>query len=225
MSSSSSDGVREVGLGEGRARPLQRAVDRGDARLEQLRRLARLPLQDLAEDERGSLLRRQVLQRCDEGEPQRLALLRELVRRRQRRDPGHLRQLREVLEERLLCGPEIHRPRPALAARERVEANVCRDPVQPRLERRAALEPLERPPGAQHRLLHGVLGVEGRAEHAVAVAGELAPVLLEGVGRGGLDGGHDRHPRQGASSRQSAAARSSSSISIFVIFSIAAMTR
>ena len=123
------------------------------------------------------------------------------------------------------AGPEIHRPRAALAARERVEADVRRDPVQPRLERRAALEPLERPPGAQHRLLHGVLGVEGRAEHAVAVAGELAPVLLEGLGRGGLDGGHDRHPRQGASSRQSAAARSSSSISIFVIFSIAAMAR
>ena len=66
---------------ERRACALQRTVDRGDARLEQLRRLARLPLQDLAEDERGPLLRRQVLQRCDEGEPQRLALLRELVRR------------------------------------------------------------------------------------------------------------------------------------------------
>ena len=135
------------------------------------------------QDERGPLLRRQVLERGDEGEPQRLALLGELVGRRQRRDPGHLRELGEVLEQRLLRRAEVHRPRAPLAAGERVEADVRRDPVQPRLERRAALEPVERPPGAHHRLLHRVLGVEGRAEHAVAVAGQLAAVLLELGGR------------------------------------------
>ena len=54
---------------ERRARPLQRAVDRGHACLEQLRGLGGLPLQDLAEDESGPLLRRQVLQRRDEREP------------------------------------------------------------------------------------------------------------------------------------------------------------
>ena len=35
------------------------------------------------------------------------------------------------------------------------------------------------PPGPDHRLLHGVLGLEGRAEHPVAVAGQLPAVLLE----------------------------------------------
>jgi hypothetical protein len=35
------------------------------------------------------------------------------------------------------------------------------------------------PPGAEHRLLHGVLGLEGRGEHPVAVAGQLPAVLLE----------------------------------------------
>src|SRR6185437_12273415 len=95
-------GGRRVRRRQRRAGALQRTVDRGDARLQQLRRLARLPSQDLAEDERGPLLRGQVLQGGDEREAQRVALLGELLRRRQRRDPGHLRQLREVFEERLL---------------------------------------------------------------------------------------------------------------------------
>ena len=164
-------------------------------------------------------------ERGDEREAQGVALLRELVRRRERGDPGHLRQLGEVLEQRLLRRPEIHRPRPALAPGERVVADVRRDPVQPRLERRAALEPVERAPRAHHRLLHRVLGVERRAEHAVAVAGQLAAVLLEGLGRGGLGCGHDRHPRQAADSRQPAAARSSSAMSILTICSMAAITR
>jgi len=80
----------------------------------------------------------------------------------------------------------------ALAAGERIEANVRRDPVQPRLERRATLEAIERAPGPDHGLLHRVLGVEGRAEHAVAVAGELAAVLFQLV-RANLGGGSRRH--------------------------------
>ena len=54
---------------------------------------------------------------------------------------------------------EIHRPRPSLAALEHVEADVRRDPVEPRAKRRAALEAVVRTPGPDERLLHGVLGV------------------------------------------------------------------
>lgn len=58
---------------EGRSRPLQGAVHRCDARLEQLRHLGRLPAQHLAEDEDGALAGRQVLERGDERELDRLA--------------------------------------------------------------------------------------------------------------------------------------------------------
>ena len=53
--------------------PLQRAVDAGDRRVEQLGDLAGLPLQDVAQDQHGALLGRQVLQGGDEGETDRLA--------------------------------------------------------------------------------------------------------------------------------------------------------
>ena len=40
-------------------------------------------------------------------------------------------------------------------------------------------KPVDAAPGPHHRLLHGVLGLEARAEHPVAVAGQLPPVRLE----------------------------------------------
>ena len=55
-----------------RARPLESAVDRCLARVEQLRHLAGLPAQRVAEDQHGALLRRQVLQRGDERQLERL---------------------------------------------------------------------------------------------------------------------------------------------------------
>ena len=64
----------------------------------------------------------------------------------------------------------------------------------PPRQRAAALQPVQRPPGADHRLLHGVLGVEGRAEHAVAVPGQLATVFeqagVELTGGADRDAGH-----------------------------------
>src|SRR5262249_58805612 len=63
---------------ERRARPLERAVDRGDARLEQLRDLVRAPAQRLTQDQHRPLLRREMLKRGDERQSERLALLREL---------------------------------------------------------------------------------------------------------------------------------------------------
>src|SRR5205085_12376158 len=61
---------------------------------------------------------------------------------------------------------------------------------------RPALEAVEVAPGAHHRLLDGVVGLEGRAEHPVAVASQLPAVLLE-VLEGDLTGGlrSSRHGR------------------------------
>src|SRR5262249_6638644 len=67
---------------------------------------------------------------------------------------------------------------PLLAA-QHVEADVRCDAIEPGPEGGAAFEAVEPAPRAHHRLLHGVLGVEGRAEHPVAVARQLPAVALE----------------------------------------------
>ena len=185
----------ELGLGahadvtrfERRPGALESAVHRRDAGLEQLCDLSRLPAQDFAEDQNRPLARRQVLQRRHEREPDRLVRDGDLRRvafgcdgaGRKRLDPGHLRQGVQVRLDRLARRPEIHGPRPALAGVQHVEAHVRRDPVEPRAQRCTALEAVETSPGAEQGLLHGVLGLERRAEHSVAVGGELRTVLFE----------------------------------------------
>ena len=67
-------------LRHGLASSLQRAVGSGHAELEQLGALRRLPAEDLAEDQHGALLRRQVLERGDERQPDRLAGDRDICR-------------------------------------------------------------------------------------------------------------------------------------------------
>ena len=75
---------------------------------------------------------------------------------------------------------QVHRPGPALAAVQHVEADVAwrsgratsAGPTRP--SNRSMLRQAR-----TMRLLHRVLGLERRAEHAVAVPGQLDPVLLE----------------------------------------------
>src|SRR5262249_50246797 len=94
---------------------------------------------------------------------------------------------------------------PALAVAEHVQADVGRDPVEPRAKRRPPLEAVERAPRPHHRLLHRVLGLERGSEHAIAVSGELATVLLEqrlelfsGLSAAGCDFDmHGSYPRPG----------------------------
>ena len=93
---------------------------------------------------------------------------------------------------------EVHRASATLLAAQHVEADVRCDAIQPGPQRGAALERVVGLPRPDHRLLHGVLGLEPRAEHAVAVGDQLAAVLLElaiqrqrrRVGGGGGDIGH-----------------------------------
>ena len=100
----------------------------------------------------------------------------------------------QVLDDRRAGGPEIHRPRPPLAAVEHVEADVRRDAVEPGAQRRAALEAVVRAPRANEGLLHGVLGVD-RPEHPVAVRRQFDAVLFELL----LDGERGRRHRVHAS--------------------------
>ena len=137
---------------ERRARPLQRAVDRGDARVEELGHLARLPAQHLAQDQHGALPRRQVLERGDERQPDRLAGHRHLGRVRRPRASalsgiGSIQVTSERVCRLASIGlarrAEVHRQRAPLAAVQHVEADVGGDPVQPGAQRRAALEAVE----------------------------------------------------------------------------------
>ena len=126
-----------------------------------------------------------------------------------RLDPGDLRQRVQVRLDRLAGGPQIHRARPALLAAQHVERDVGRNPVEPRSQRRPALEAIESAPGADEGLLHRILGVERRAEHPVAIRLELRPMLLElllELARVGLDLEgrilHDAHRTRSAHARR-----------------------
>ena len=190
-------------------RPLERAVHRRDRRLEQLGDLGRLPAEDVAQHQDRPLLRRQMLERRDEREPDRLPRLGHLggvaafrhdpiVGHRQH--PGGLGQrLTHQRDVGVLCGPEVDRAGSALGTAQHVEAHVRRDAVEPRPQRGTTLEPGVGAPGAEHRLLHGVVGLEGRPEHAVGVGGELAAVCLEP----GLQiFGRSNHAHHGTTRRQ-----------------------
>ena len=168
-----------LGLVERRPGALERAVDRGHARLQELGGLGRLPAQHLAEDQRRALAGRQVLKRRDEGEP-------DASRAPRPRPPGRLGRrapsgsARSSVTSGSVCRfasigslrrAEVHRPRAPLAAFEHVQADVGGDPVEPGAQRRPALEAVEAAPGADQRLLHRVLGLERGPEHPIAVPG------------------------------------------------------
>ena len=117
------------------------------------------------QDQRGALPGRQVLQRSDEREAQGLARDRAVLGQvgvRDRLEPHDFRGDVQVLDHRRAGRAEVHRPGAPLAAAQHVQAHVRRDPVEPRPQRRAPLEPVVGAPGAHHRLLHRVLGLERR---------------------------------------------------------------
>ena len=155
--------------------PLERTVGRGHAGLEQPGGVGRRQPEHLARQQRRPLPRRQHLQRGEERQLDRLAgdvglvrlvgVGRHLVEHGVgvRRQPAHLGAGRD----------------PALPGPRAVEADVRGDPVQPG-PGVVAVEGVARAPGPEEGLLHGVLGVVVRREHAVAVHVQLAPVPLEG---------------------------------------------
>src|SRR5919109_1307550 len=134
------------------SRPLQRAVRRGDAETERVSDLSRRPPQDVTQDERRALPRRQQLHRGDERQADRLS-------------PLGLRFRRLAFEQLVRIRLQIavdRRGLPAAALLDHPQADVRRDPVEPRRELGARLEPTDAPPGPQHRLLKRIVGVVDR---------------------------------------------------------------
>jgi hypothetical protein len=128
----------------------------------------------VAEHQRRALAGRQVLEGDHERQLDRLARLDLEQRVRVRVQPQRLDVvcwLERVPHRRDLPGA-------ARTRAQRVEAAVGRDPVEPRAHRGAPLERLDAAPRGQERLLHHVLGVLHRADDAVAVQLQLAPVGL-----------------------------------------------
>ena len=124
-----------------------------------------------------------MLERRDERELERLApLVARLGSGRAVLDAERRVRIRLDPERRLrLVGPVVDRQHPLGAPGDRVEADVGRDPVQPRAQRAAPAESRQPAPRAQERVLERVVGVVQRAEHAVAVRVELGTLLLDEV--------------------------------------------
>jgi hypothetical protein len=168
---------------------LQGAVHRHGRDLEQLGGLRRVPAEHVAQDEHGPLPGGQVLQGGDQREPRalpghhdrgRIARAAQAATRQERvgnrLQPRHVGQ--RVAERRIRVRPgraQPSRQRPPAAVLDRPQAGVGGDAVQPGPQRRAALEPVPRPPGAQQGLLQHVLGVVHRPEHPVAVREQFRP--------------------------------------------------
>ena len=164
---------------------LKRTVHGRDGGVERLGHLLRGEPEHLPQDQHRALVPREVLQRRDEGELHGLALLVAGVGRgiavgegervvRIRLHPDGLGERRARIGVRV--GRSARAGGKAAARPPRVEADVGRDPVQPRAHRAPAGEPAEPAPRAQERLLKRVLGVVERPEHPVAVRVELPAV-------------------------------------------------
>ncbi len=174
---------------------LEGAVHRRVGGVEQFGDLRRLPADDVAQEQDRALARGKVLERGDEGEADGLAGFGELggvALSREHTPVGHRQHPLGLGQRRTdRCvgggwGRQVHRPGATVAPVQHVEAHVGGDAVQPRPERRSALEAVVAAPGAHHGLLHRILGFERGSEHAVAVRGELPPVLLEGRVQAGV---------------------------------------
>jgi len=184
-------------------------VHRRHGRVEGLGDLGRPPLQHIAEKQHRPLSGWQQLHGGHEREARRFLRLnpslRVLIARyrqvdvRIRLQPGHIGGGRAMT----VC--EIVRHDDPGAPPDEVQTGGRRNPVEPRTEQTAPLEPAEVAPGLDERLLDGVLGVVEGAEHAVAVEPHPLAVrggeLVEGTAvatRGGVDqfgfGGHVSSP-------------------------------
>ena len=177
-------------------RALQQAVGGGLAEVQQLGDLPGRPGHGVAQDQHRPLARGQVLDGREVCQLDRLARLdhgRRLVVRRSRQlqqpvgvrlEPGQFDRRREVGVQHLFRRTDVGRHDPLRTARQRVEAGVRRDAVEPGPEQRPSLERGTRLPGLEVRVLDEVVGVVDRAEHPVAVDVELAAVALAQRGEG-----------------------------------------
>jgi hypothetical protein len=177
--------------------PLHGAGDRRHAGVEQPRDFLGRPAEHVAQDQRRPLPGREVLDRGQERQLDRLPgdhrRIRLRLAGRGRLDhpvrkglqPGDVGTRRQR-DARIRRRRHVVREYPAGPSVEGVEAGVGRDPVQPGADRRATLEAMQVPPGAQERLLHQILRLVERAQHPVAVHPQLAPIALHERGERGV---------------------------------------
>ena len=163
------------------ARPLQGAVDRRGADIQEPSGFFGRPAQHVTQDERRPLLRREKLNDREEREFDRFAAQHDRFRvgivLRDRLDQGVWNRLKP----RNLVGRRwsavLHRLRgqngPPFVAGDGIEADVGCHAVEPRTKWRSFHEALPIAPRAEKRVLHGILGVVEGAEHAIAVDEQL----------------------------------------------------
>ena len=96
-----------------------------------------------------------------------------------RLDPRDFWSNVQIRLHRLPRRAEVHRPQPMLATSQHVQTDVRGDAMDPGLDGRPALEAVEAAPRAQERLLHGILGLEWRGQHPVAVRQEVRAVFVQ----------------------------------------------
>ena len=113
----------------------------------------------MPEDDHGAVFRRKLAERGEHGLRVRRSLL----------GPVGRRELQRGLAD---LGPQRPGPRP-------VDRAVDDDPVEPRPERTAAVEPVERPDRGKERLLRDVLGRGAVVDDEVGGAVGARPVLPE----------------------------------------------
>ena len=179
--------VGHVTARERAPRALQSAVDRCDRRFQAFGDLGGGPADDLGQEQHRPLLRREMLQRRHESETDGLpehGELRRIGAGRERTDIGHRlepmgarQRLQRVVGR--AGGARLDRAASPRAVGKHVEADVGSNPVEPRAQRGAPVESLEAAPCTDHGLLHGVVRIDGRAHHPIAVAGQGRAVLLE----------------------------------------------
>src|SRR4029450_11742327 len=163
------------------ARPLQGAVDRRGADIQEPSGFSGRPAQHVTQDERRPLLRREKLNDCEERDFDRFAAQHDRFRvgivLRDRLDQGVWNRLKP----RNLVGRRwsavLLRLRgqngPPFVAGDGIEADVGCHAVEPRTKWRSLYEALPIAPRAEKRVLQRILGVVEGAEHAIAVDQQL----------------------------------------------------
>jgi len=98
---------------------------------------------------------------------------------RERLKPGGLGPGCRDREQRIGFGSKPHRQRARLAFLECIEEDIGRDLIEPGPQRGLTLEGVAVLPGAQHRLLHQILGIMQRPQQAITVQVQFPAIWLD----------------------------------------------
>src|SRR5713101_6670409 len=98
---------------------------------------------------------------------------------REQLKPGRLGPGCRDREQRIGFGSKPHRQRTRLAFLKRIEADIGRDLIEPGPQRGLTLEGVAVLPGAQHRLLHQILGIMPGPQQAITVQVQFLAIWLD----------------------------------------------